>query len=392
MYTQQIRIGLFGLGCVGKGLNEVLSRTPGIKAEIARICVKNQNKKRNVDPTLITYNKEDILNDNNINVIVELIDDADEAFNIVSAALQKGKSVVTANKKMIAEHFEELFQMQKQYNATLLYEGSVCGSIPIIRNLEEYYDNDLLSVVEGICNGTTNYILTQTAALGKSYDEALQAAQNLGFAESNPTLDVQAFDPKYKLTILLAHTFGVFVKPDDILNYGIHHLSRNETDFAREKGLRIKLVAHTSKVDDSIKAYVLPKFVRADDVLYHVNNEYNAALVQAQFSDRQCFIGKGAGSYPTATAVLSDISALQSGYRYAYKKITQRNDTSFSNEFKVKAYLRYQNANTLSELDVSNIEQQYRSKDYNYVIGDIKLSTLISFNPNKRSDAFVGVI
>lgn len=392
MHTQQIRIGLFGLGCVGQGLYEVLHQTQGIKAEIVRICVKDPNKTRHVNPSLITYYKEDILNDESINVIVELIDDADEAFNIVSTAILNGKAVVTANKKMIAEHFEKLFQLQQQYQVPLLYEGSVCGSIPIIRNLEEYYDNDFVSAVEGICNGTTNYILTQTSVFGKSYDEALQGAQQLGFAESNPTLDVQAFDPKYKLAILLAHTFGVFVKPADILNYGIHHLSQNETDFAREKGLRIKLVAHTSKEEGSIRAYVLPKFVSADNVLYHVNNEYNAALVQAQFSDRQFFIGKGAGSHPTASAVLSDISALQFGYRYAYKKTTQRNETTFSNEFKIKVYVRYKNENALNELNITNIEQRFNSKDYNYVIGDVQLSNLIRFNPNERSDVFVGAI
>ena len=392
MHTQQTRIGLFGLGCVGQGLHEILHQTRGIKAEIIRICVKNPDKKRHVNPSLITYHKKDILNDESINVIVELIDDADEAFQIVSSALRNGKAVVTANKKMIAEHFEELFQLQQQYNVPLLYEGSVCGSIPIIRNLEEYYDNDLLSSVEGICNGTTNYILTKTALESKSYEEALREAQELGFAESNPILDVQGFDPKYKLTILLAHTFGLFIKPERLLNYGIHNLNENDSKFAREKNYRIKLVAHTSRDKDNVKAYVLPRFIKSDELMYNVNNEYNAALVQAQFSDRQFFIGKGAGSHPTASAVLSDISALQFGYRYAYKKTTQRNGTTFSNEFKIKVYVRYEHVNALNELNVTNIEQRYNSKDYNYVIGDVQLSNLIRFNPNERCDVFVGAI
>ncbi|MCC6684467.1 MAG: homoserine dehydrogenase, partial [Bacteroidia bacterium] len=382
--SQHIRIGLFGFGCVGKGLYEVLHQTKGIKADIKKICVKDRNKKRSLDAACFTFEKNDLLNDPEINVIVELIDDADQAFDIVSSAIKNGKAVVSANKKMIAEHFEELFTLQQQYQVPFLYEASVCGSIPIIRNLEEYYDNDLLSSVEGICNGTTNYILTKTALEGKSYHEALKEAQDLGFAESNPRLDVQGFDPKYKLTILLAHTFGIFVKPDHVLNYGIHHLNEHDSNFAREKGLRIKLVAHTSKVGDKVKAYVLPRFIRTDELLYNVNNEYNAALVQAQFSDRQFFVGKGAGSYPTASAVLSDISALQFNYRYEYKKTFQKNGTLFSNDFPLRIYLRYDNRKVLDELQVTNIEQTFSSKTYNYIIGQVNLEQLLVFNPNER--------
>lgn len=392
MNNQQIKIGLFGFGCVGRGLYDVLHQTKGIKATIKKICVKDQKKVRNIEPSIFTFEKNDLLFDNDINVIVELIDDADEAFQIVSTAIKNGKAVVSANKRMIAEHFEELYNLQKLYNVPFLYEASVCGSIPIIRNLEEYYDNDLLSSVEGICNGTTNYILTKTALDGISYDEALKEAQKLGFAESNPRLDVQAFDPKYKLIILLAHTFGLFIKPEQLFNYGIHHLNKNDSNFAREKGYRLKLVAHTSKENDSIKAYVLPHFVKSDEVLYSVNNEYNAALVKAQFSDRQFFIGKGAGSYPTASAVLSDISALQFGYRYSYKKIAQRNGSFFSNNFQVRVYLRYTHSETLNDLQITQIEQSFSSHNYNYVIGIVDLNRLIEFDPNNREDVFVGVI
>lgn len=392
MNIQHIQIGLFGFGCVGKGLYEVLHQTKGIKATVKKICVKNRNKQRSIEQSFFTYDKNDLLFDNTINVIVELIDDADEAFHIVSTAMKNGKAVVSANKKMIAEHFEELYNLQQQYNVPFLYEASVCGSIPIIRNLEEYYDNDLLSSVEGICNGTTNYILTKTALEGKSYEEALSEAQELGFAESNPRLDVQGFDPKYKLTILLAHTFGLFIQPERLLNYGIHHLNENDSNFAREKGYRIKLVAHTSKENDNVKAYVLPRFIKADELMYNVNNEYNAALVKAQFSDRQFFVGKGAGSYPTASAVLSDISALQFDYRYEYKKTAQKNGSNFSNDFTLRLYIRYENDNVLQELEVKNIEQSFQSENYNYVIGEVKLNRLLEFNPNERQDVFVGVI
>jgi homoserine dehydrogenase len=214
MTKQKLRIGLFGYGCVGSGLYEVLKRTPNFNAEIVKICVKDKTKPRNIPAHNFTYDKNEILNDETINVVVELIDNADDAYEIVTTALREGKAVVTANKKLLSEHFTELYLLQQQYNTPLLYEASVGGAIPIIRTLEEYYDNDTLSSIEGILNGTTNFILTKTANEGKGYEEVLKEAQLLGFAESNPTLDVQAFDPKFKLTILLAHAFGLIVKPE----------------------------------------------------------------------------------------------------------------------------------------------------------------------------------
>ncbi|RZJ99697.1 MAG: homoserine dehydrogenase, partial [Flavobacterium sp.] len=169
MSRKKLNIGLFGFGCVGFGLYEVLQKTPGLKANIKNICVKDKDKKREIGAENFTFNKEDIFNDLEINVIVELIDDADAAYEIVTRALRSGKAVVTANKKMVAEHFEELLALQREYNVPLLYEAACCASIPIIRNLEEYYDNDLLESIQGIVNGSTNYILTKTFKDNVSY-------------------------------------------------------------------------------------------------------------------------------------------------------------------------------------------------------------------------------
>ncbi|NJN77245.1 MAG: homoserine dehydrogenase, partial [Saprospiraceae bacterium] len=178
---------------------------------------------------LLTYNSTEILYNSEIDVIIELIDDAEAAYEIVTTAMREGKAVISANKKLIANHLDELLELQKTYNVPFLYEASVCGSIPIIRNLEEYYNTDYLSSVETICNGTTNYILTKTAAEGLTYNQALKEAQDLGFAESDPTLDVQGFDAKYKLIILALHAFGIVLKPEDVLNYGIHNLNIADT-------------------------------------------------------------------------------------------------------------------------------------------------------------------
>ena len=390
--TKQLTIGLFGYGCVGSGLYEVLQRTADFNAEILKICVKNKNKERNLPSTYFTYNKNELLDDETINVIVELIDDAEEAFNIVSAALKNGKAVVTANKKMLAQHFEELYQLQQTYQVPLLYEASVGGSIPIIRSLEEYYDNDTLSNIEGVLNGTTNYMLTKTFQENKSYEEVLLEAQQLGFAESDPTLDVQAFDPKFKLAILLAHTFGIVTSPKAILNYGIHNLGVYDTRFAREKGYAIKLIAQAAKVNNTIKAYVLPRFIKEDNAFYHVNNEFNAVQVTAAFSDTQLLKGKGAGSFPTAAAVLSDLSALRYNYSYGYKKIKQDEGLVLNQEALVRIYLRYHDESIFDLLNFESIEEELVSKAYKYIIGTISIQQLLEANLNEIKDVFVAEV
>lgn len=383
---------MFGYGVVGHGLYEVLQKTKGLNAEIVRIGVKHRDKKRDLPAEVFTFDKNEILNDDSLDVVVELIDNADEAFDIVSTALKKGKAVVSASKKMIAENLKQLYDLQQQYNVPFIYEASVCGSIPIIRNLEEYYDNDLLDSLEGICNGTTNYILTKTAEENLSYEEALRQAQQLGFAESNPTLDVKGYDAKFKLTILTLHTFGLIVKPEDIFNFGIQNLSVADSTYAREKGFKIKLIAHTYRTGDKVVSYVIPKFIKPHDLFYNVRNEFNAVQLGAAFSDKQFFLGKGAGSYPTGSAVLSDIAALNHNYRYEYKKVKQNGTVPFSNDHALNLYIRYSNENILEELDVQNISQRFTSNETKYVIGEVKLSKLIAAKLNDRVDVFVAKV
>ena len=240
MSRKKLTIGLFGFGCVGTGLHEVFQKTPTLKANIKLICVKDKQKERTLPLHYFTFDRNEILDDPEINTVVELIDDADAAFEIVTTAMRKGKAVVTANKKMIAEHFNELLDLQRQYNVPLLYEAACCASIPIIRNLEEYYDNDLLESIEGIVNGSTNYILTKTYDEHIPYEAALRDAQQKGYAESDPSLDTGGFDAKYKLLILIAHAFGVVAKPHEIFNLGIDNLGELELAYAKEKKLKNK--------------------------------------------------------------------------------------------------------------------------------------------------------
>ena len=377
MTREKLRIGLFGYGCVGQGLHDVLNSSAGFKADIVRICVKDRNKKRRLPMSHFTFDKNDILNDTSINLIVELIDDADEAFSIVTTAMKKGKNVVSANKLMIATHFRELVDMQDKYKVSLLYEASAGASIPIIRNLEEYYDNELLHSLRGILNGTTNYILTKMHNEGTDYNTALREAQEKGFAESNPTLDVEGWDAKYKLCIITGHAYGLFLDPGEVFHYGINKISTFDIRYAKEKGFKIKLVPFVGKTsDDTVTSFVLPRFISSDKYLYNVDNEYNGVITEAAFADKQFFSGKGAGGHATGSAVLSDISANSYGYRYEYKKHQQGTITNYTRDYELEIYLRYKNEKDRKLFGLKDVSEYFSSKMNKYVIGIVKLETL----------------
>jgi len=386
--SKKLTLGVFGFGCVGQGLYHVLNETHGLKAEIKKICVKNKNKTRPIEEGLFTFQKDDILQDPEIDVVVELIDDAEAAFEILKSALQNGKHVVTANKKMIAENLEEIHLLQQQYDRSVLYEGAVCGAIPILRNLEEYYDNDLLTGIEGIFNGSTNYILTKVFEEKKSYIEALKQAQDLGFAESDPSLDVKGFDPKFKLTIAIAHAFGVFVKPENILNIGIDKISALDLKYARENNYSIKLIARAIKLEGKIYGLVAPQFIENSNPLSTIRYENNAVQVEGAFSDKQLFVGKGAGSYPTGSAVLSDISALSYNYRYEYKKLHQSPQNNFSDDWSIDAFVRFQQGEVVSIHDFQHFKSGYAANDQHYRTGQATFSKLKEWSESEN----IGII
>lgn len=387
----QLTIGLFGFGCVGNGLYEVLNQSELLDATIKRIVVKNPGKERKIGKENFSYDKSDILQDTEINVVVELIDDSKAAYLIVSEALKRGKHVVTANKKMLAENLEELLVLAKENKVSLLYEASVGGSIPIIRNLEEYYNNDSLSGIQGIVNGTTNYILTQTN-YGKDYDTALAEATELGFAESDPTLDVDGFDSKFKLVLLVKHAFGLTLKPENVFNYGIRQIKEQDVRYATEKGYRLKLFSRAEKIDSNLIGFVAPHFISENNVAYNVNNEFNAVTVEALFSDKQLFLGKGAGAYPTASAVLSDVSALQYDYAYEYKKALKAENLNFTSDFVVKIYAGSESFETLSTFNWLEKEEIFQSKEYSYITGLINFKELIVVDFNTRKDLFFAIL
>jgi len=376
--SKRLTIGLFGFGVVGQGLHDIIS-TKDLNIQIKKIAIKNPEKERILPDHLFTTNPDDILNDPEINTVIELINDADAAYEIVTKALKSGKNVVSANKKMIAEHLDELVNLQEKHKTSLLYEGAVCGSIPIIRNLEEYYDNELLHSISGIFNGSSNFILSKIANEGLEYSEALKQAQELGFAEKDPILDVGGYDAKYKLVIAAAHAYGVFVKPDQVLNIGIQNFSAADLHFAQEHQLKIKLVPTAKKLDDKeLALYVIPKLVPKSDFLYNVENEYNAVSVKAAFADQQLFYGKGAGGHPTGSAVLSDVAALRYDYRYEYKKYHHDKKLKLQNDHIIPVYIRYNNESLIKDIHFEFIAEQHKSIELSYVLGGVKISELIS--------------
>ncbi|MEW6469218.1 MAG: homoserine dehydrogenase [Bacteroidota bacterium] len=397
MENKKITIGLFGFGCVGQGLYDVLNHSQGLQANIEKICVKNRDKKRRIDLSYFTYDKQEVLKRDNLDVIVELIDDANEAFNIVSAAMENGVNVVTANKKMLAENFERLYQLQEKNNVALIYEGSAGGSIPIIRNLEEYYDNELLSSFRGILNGTCNYILTRMELESRDYNDILKDAQANGFAESDPWLDVAGYDTLYKTILLTVHSFGLILKPDQVLNLGIQNISFDDIVYAREKGLRIKMIGTGYKAGDKFRVYAIPQFVSRNDELYNVIYEYNGVEVEGAFSCKQTFVGKGAGSHPTGSAVLSDVSALTYQYRYGYKKLKKQmnghgrlpNGELLDNDFDIKVYIRFREKDELRGLEILTVHEEYRSARTNYIIATVKFRSLFVLKGNRESKVFV---
>ena len=373
----KIKIGLFGFGVVGQGIFQVLSKSRNAHAEIVKICVRS-NKPRSIDASYFTTDPEVLLSNPEIDLIVEVIDDAAASYKIVKAALQKGIPVVSGNKAMLARHLPELIDLQKKHNVALLYDASSCGSIPVIRNLEEYYDNDLLLEVKGILNGSSNYILSRVFDHAESYDSALAQAQALGFAESDPSFDIEGYASLFKLVIITVHALGTYVAPERIFTYGISTIHDSDIQYAREKNVKIKLVAQVVKVsDEHFTMFVMPEFVTPAKYIYSVDDEYNGVVIRGECYDRQFMFGKGAGSLPTASSILSDIMARLHDYRYEYKKMSCIENPDYPNGITLQINARYKETDVQGILNFSKIHEQFISEESNYVIGEIPLRELL---------------
>ncbi len=374
---KKVTIGLFGFGVVGEGIYQVLSEKQALNASIKKVVIKHPEKSRNAPAELFTTDADEVLHDDAIDLIVELIDDAEAAYTIVTNAMRNGKSVISANKKMIAEHHLELIQISRDHQVSFLYEAAVCGSVPIIRNLEEYFDNDLLISVEGIVNGSTNFILCKMLQEGEDYANALHHAQVSGFAESNPHLDVEGIDAAYKLSIIGLHAFGKQIDVGEILRKGITSLHPFDFQYAKEKDYVIKLIAKATVNEhgelDTLS--VLPTFVSRSGIFGQTNNEYNGVVVGSVLADEQFFYGKGAGRFPTSSAVLSDISAYTYQYKYGYKKGLTPFRPNYDRTGRY--YIACDKALAVDRALFDEIDEEFINHDRSYIIGKIRQKNLL---------------
>ena len=343
-----LRIGLLGFGCVGQGFYDILQQQPELGLAVTRIAVKSPDKPRTLPAGRFSFRADEVLNDPAVDLLVEVIDDADEAFRLVSAALRRGRPVVTANKAMLARHLPELVRLQQEFGGTLLYEAAVCGSIPVVRTLDDYFSHEPLRAVSGIFNGSSNYVLSRMAEEGSDYGPTLADAQALGFVETDPSLDMGAFDPRSKAVILAAHAYGAFLNPDEVLNLGIEGIGAADIAYAAARGQKIKVVASLSRQPDGrLTALVTPLLVGPESPLFGVEREFNGVVIEAAFAGTQFLRGRGAGGHPTGSAVLADVLALRRGFRYGYAKQNIAAKPQLAENLEADFYLRHADPATL---------------------------------------------
>ena len=311
-----MKIGLIGIGTVGGGtyrvlkenVDEIFNKT-GIEIKITHVADKNLKLAKDTvsDEIIIEEDAFLLLQNNDIDTIVELIGGTGIALDIVRKALESGKNVVTANKALIAMHGEELIKIANQNNVILAYEAAVAGGIPIIKAIREGLTANKINWVAGILNGTTNYILTEMKENNLSFDTALKQAQDLGFAEADPTFDIEGVDAAHKITILASIAFGVPINFEAVHVEGISKLSQKDIGYAEELGYRIKLLGIAKSDKSGVEIRVHPTLVPEKRLVANVNGAMNAVLVQGNMVGPTLYYGAGAGSEPTASAVVADV-------------------------------------------------------------------------------------
>ncbi len=311
-----LRIGLLGFGQIGSGLYSLISekadffaRDLGVRLEICKIAVKNKNKKRKlrIPKSLLATDAHEVIKDPSIDVIVELIGGIREAKEYVMESLRHGKHVITANKALLAEEGDEIFELANQVKRWILFEASVGGGIPIIKSLREGLVANHIESIHGIINGTSNYILSRMSEEKSSFADALKEAQEKGYAEADPTLDIEGVDAAHKLAILIRFACGGKVRFKDIYCEGISSILSEDISFAEEFGYRIKLLAIAKSSKDGIEARVQPTLLPKSHILANVNGSFNAVLLRGDKVGDVLLYGRGAGAAPTASAVMSDL-------------------------------------------------------------------------------------
>ncbi len=305
-----LNIGLVGYGTVGKGVVKILEknkaialRKSGVKINVKSICDLHPIDK----PELYVKDYKEIIKDPDIDIVVELIGGYEPARTVITESLKNGKSVVTANKAVLAKHWDEIFSLAQDNKKMVYFEASVGGVIPVIQGLNEGLAGNEIKSIKGILNGTTNFILSKMTNDGLPYGDALKIAQESGFAEANPTADVKGLDTANKLAILSSLAWGSWIKVEDIRVKGIDQLDIEDVNITRDFGYVFKLIGSAIKTDKGIDLWVEPCLIDHHHFFANVHNEYNAIMIKGDAADDVVFYGKGAGQLPAASAVVSDI-------------------------------------------------------------------------------------
>ncbi len=313
---KKINVGLIGFGTIGSGVVKILKERrsflrnkSGIEINIKKICDKDILSKRivKVKHSLLTTNAKDILDDPSIDVIIELIGGIHPAKEIIMQALEKGKYVVTANKALLAEEGKDIFQKSKDLGKDIYFEASVAGGVPIIKSLKEGLVANKFLAIFGILNGTSNFILSLMSDKNYDFQDALREAKRLGFAERNPSLDINGIDSAHKLILLIYLAFGKLISLKNIHVEGISRISISDIKYAQELGLEVKLLAIAKKVKDELEVRIHPTLVPSSHLLSSVKGVFNAVYVSSDLAGDLLFYGQGAGRFPTASSVVSDL-------------------------------------------------------------------------------------
>lgn len=372
-----INIGLLGLGTVGLGVVEILNKRKdelktilGSELSLKKVLVKNTNKKRDIllKEDMITLDFGEILNDSDISIIIEATSGLEESYKYIKKALNTGKHVVTANKAVVSKYFEELSNIANENNCAFLYEASVGGGIPILKPLKEEIDTNEISQVQGILNGTSNYILTRMFDEGLDYKEALEIAQNLGYAEADPTADVEGYDALRKLRILGTLALKGKILEEDILVRGISNITAFDIEQIKSLNSTVKLIAEVNAIENGFTAMVQPTIVEKDSYFANVNMAFNSIAFVGNNVGELKFYGSGAGKLPTANAVLSDVlDIVKNSYRKG-NPLGTRKLKNINKHIKDRYYLRVSQGDKKKLNTLDNIADKILAKEENMAV------------------------